>query len=169
MALNNASTVEICTSDPNVVYAGSFNGIHRSDDGGHTWQETMGFLWGTEDVLAGFPIDMLCDPSDPMRIFVNNYIGGNFLSEDGGVTWKLASKGYTGAMVSQVDVSYTDPAHVYNASRMGVFVSQDGGENWNGTAYAPARAPEADVVAVDHWDDNHILAVLARCWTRTMG
>ncbi len=161
LELDNASTVEICTSDSNVVYAGSVSGIHRSEDGGHTWQETMGFLWGTEDVLAGFPIDMLCDPRDPMRIFVNNYIGGNFLSEDGGFTWKLSSKGYTGAMVKQVDISYTDPGHVYNASRMGVFVSQDGGDNWSGTAYYPARAPEALVVAVDRYDGNHILAVFS--------
>ena len=46
LELENASTVEICSSDPNVVYAGSYNGIHRSDDGGHTWQETGGYLMG---------------------------------------------------------------------------------------------------------------------------
>ncbi|MFC2065058.1 WD40/YVTN/BNR-like repeat-containing protein [Chloroflexota bacterium] len=160
LELDNASTVEICISDPNVVYAGSINGIHRSDDGGHSWQETAGHLWGTKDVLAGFPIDMLCDPRDPMRIFINNYIGGNFLSDDGGFTWEMASKGYTGAIVKQVDVSYSDPGLVYSASRMGVFISQDGGDNWVGTAYAPARAPEATVVSVDKFDSNHILAVM---------
>ena len=117
-------------------------------------------LWGTDNVVAGFPIDMLCDPHDPMRIFINNYIGGNFLSVDGGVTWQMASKGYTGAIVKQVDVSYSQPGLVYSASRMGVFVSQNGGDNWVGTAYAPARAPEATVVSLDKFDDNHILAII---------
>ncbi|MBN2045932.1 MAG: hypothetical protein JW757_12995 [Anaerolineales bacterium] len=160
LPLNNASTVEICTSDPNVVYAGSINGIYRSDDGGHTWMETSGVLWGSEDTVAGFPIDMQCDLRDPMRIFINNYIGGNFLSEDGGYTWKLSSKGYTGALVKQVDVSWMDPAHVYSASRMGIFVSHDGGDNWTGTAHGMARSPEGFVVAVDPFDDRHIMAVI---------
>jgi len=158
LELDNASTVEICTSDPAVVYAGSINGIHRSEDGGHTWKETAGLLWGSEDTVAGFPIDMQCDPRNPMRIFVNNYIGGNFLSVDGGSTWELSSKGYTGAMLSQIDISYSDPGHVYSSSRMGVFVSHDGGDNWRGTAYPPARAPEGVIVAVDRYDSNHILA-----------
>lgn len=160
LGLDNASTVEICESNPSVMYAGSYDGIWRSDDGGHNWQETMGDLWGSEDAVAGFPIDMQCDPRDPMRIFVNNYIGGNFLSEDGGVTWILSSKGYTGALMSQLDVAYNDPAHVISASRMGVFISSDAGENWTGTAYGQARAPEALVVAVDPFDDQHIMAVI---------
>jgi hypothetical protein len=36
------------------------------------------------------------DPRNSNRMFQNNYTGGNFLSEDGGMTWTLASKGYTG-------------------------------------------------------------------------
>lgn len=160
LPLNNASVVEICASDPNIMYAGSINGVHRSQDGGHSWVETAGILWGSQDVLAGFPIDMQCDPRDPMRIFINNYIGGNFLSEDGGYTWQTASKGYTGALLRQVDVAVDNPALVYSASRMGTFVSRDGGENWAGTAFHPARSPEGILVAVDNFDSNHILAVL---------
>jgi photosystem II stability/assembly factor-like uncharacterized protein len=157
--LPNASVVEMCTGDPNVVYAASFSGVHRSMDGGHTWIEVAGHLWGSEDVMAGFPIDMQCDPRDAMRIFVNNYIGGNLLSIDGGVTWTIASNGYTGALLRQVDVNHDDPAHVYSSSRMGVFVSTEGGFNWQGTAHAPARYPEAVVVAADPFDGNHIIAV----------
>ncbi|MFU8772175.1 MAG: WD40/YVTN/BNR-like repeat-containing protein, partial [Anaerolineales bacterium] len=159
LELRNASVVEICTSDPRVMYAGSIVGIYRSMDGGHSWEEVAGHLWGSEDVLAGFPIDMQCDPRDPMRIFINNYLGGNFLSEDGGQTWEVASNGYTGALLRQVGVSAGDAAHVYNASRMGVFVSYDYGDNWHGTAYFPARSPEGIIVAVDPFDGNHILSV----------
>jgi len=159
LGLPNASTVEICTGDPNVMYAGSRNGIYRSMDGGHTWAEMAGNLWGSDDVLAGFPIDMQCDPRDPLRLFVNNYIGGNFLSEDGGLTWRVASKGYTGALMSQIAVSADDPGLVYSASRMGIFASDDGGENWGGTAVHPARVPEAVVIAVDPFDGDHIMAV----------
>ena len=160
LELSNASTVEICTSDPRVMYAGSINGVHRSDDGGETWLEVAGSLWGSEDVLAGFPIDMQCDPRDPMRIFVNNYIGGNFLSVDGGRTWTTASRGYTGALLRQVDTARPDSDTLYAAGRMGTFVTHDGGATWHGTAYGPARVPEGIVVAVDPFDATHVMAVL---------
>ena len=32
-------------------------------------------------MMAGFPIDMQCDPRDANRTFVNNYGGGNFLAK----------------------------------------------------------------------------------------
>ncbi|MBE0411632.1 MAG: hypothetical protein IBX69_18045, partial [Anaerolineales bacterium] len=159
LELHNASVVEICTNDPRVMYAGSIVGIYRSMDSGHSWTEVAGHLWGSEDVLAGFPIDMQCDPRDPMRIFINNYLGGNFLSEDGGQTWQVSSNGYSGALLRQVGVSAGDAAHVYSASRMGVFVSHDYGDNWHGTAFFPARSPEGIIVAVDPFDGNHILSV----------
>jgi len=76
------SSVEFCTHNPDVAYAGSSDAIYRSDDGGHTWQRfgRPGGTWGSPGIVAGFPIDMQCDPEDPMRVFVNNYLGGNFLS-----------------------------------------------------------------------------------------
>jgi photosystem II stability/assembly factor-like uncharacterized protein len=160
LELSNASTVEICTGNPDVMYAGSINGVYRSMDGGHTWMQVAGSLWGSVDVLAGFPIDMQCDPRDPMRIFINNYIGGNFLSQDGGLTWIVSSKGYTGALLSQIASYPSDPRIVYVSTRMGIFVSHDGGDTWQGTAYGPARVPEGTVVAVSPYDSNEVMAVL---------
>jgi photosystem II stability/assembly factor-like uncharacterized protein len=67
LSLTNASCVEICESDPNIVYAASLNAFYRSDDGGSSWQLQAGSgglaqtniaLWGPPDVVAGFPIDM---------------------------------------------------------------------------------------------------------------
>jgi photosystem II stability/assembly factor-like uncharacterized protein len=160
LELHNASIVEICQSDPRVMYAGSINGIYRSMDGGHNWQEVSGGLWGSDDVLAGFPIDAQCDPRNPMRIFINNYIGGNFLSEDGGVSWKISSRGYTGALLRQVALAGWDSSRILSAGRMGVFTSMDGGNNWQGTAHGPARVPEAKVVAGSPMDADTILAVI---------
>jgi hypothetical protein len=42
---------------------------------------------------------------------------------------------------------------------MGVFVSPDGGTNWSGTGFFPARIPEAIVLGVDRYDGDHIMAV----------
>jgi len=168
--LPNASAVEICEGDPKVVYAASLSGFYRSDDGGLTWLKFGGTgdlgqngdsLWGPPGIVAGFPIDMQCDPRNSMRIFVNNYGGGNFLSDDGGQNWIDSSKGYTGAHMKQINVAADDPALVYSAARSGVFVSRDGGEIWDGISRGSARAMEAFVVAVDPKDANHIISVVA--------
>ena len=167
--LPNASAMEICERHPNVVYAASLSGFYRSDDGGDSWQQLGGSgdlgqtdsaLWGSPDEVAGFPIDMQCDPRDPMRIFVNNYGGGNFRSTDGGQNWVNASKGYTGALMHQVVVSPSDPALVYASARSGIFASSDGGENWRGLSHGVARAMEAYAIAVDPYDASRLIATI---------
>ncbi len=156
------STVEFCVSDPHVAYAGSSRSIYRSDDSGHTWQRftRADHTWGSPGVVAGFPIDMQCDPVDPMRIFINNYLGGNFLSTDGGQTWVLSSDGYTGELVNVVSAA---PGIVYVGSRSGVYRSNNGGEDWIGLVYPPkgmdVKFNEIVALAVDPADTNHVLAV----------
>jgi photosystem II stability/assembly factor-like uncharacterized protein len=167
--MTDATGVEIYESDPNIVYAASLNSFYRSDDGGDTWQlqagsggleQTNVALWGPPDVVAGFPIDMQCDPRDPMRIFVNNYGGGNFLSEDGGQNWVNASKGYTGALMHTITVDQNDPALVYASARSGVFISKDGGDTWDGMSRGVARAMEAYAVAINPFDSAHLITVI---------
>ncbi|MFQ6100826.1 MAG: family 16 glycoside hydrolase [Anaerolineae bacterium] len=167
--LPNASAVEICEGDPNVAYAASLSAFFRSDDGGRTWRLQTGVgggevaqageeMWGPPGVVAGFPIDLQCDPRDASRVFVNAYGGGNFVSEDGGQTWRVASQGYTGALMAQVAVARDEPARVYATARSGVFASADGGQTWEGLSYGVARAMEALAIAVDPQDSRRILA-----------
>ena len=161
--------VEFYDPDPDIAYAVSAGAVYRSEDGGYNWQ---GFgrpddTWGPDGIIAGMPIDAQCDPRDPNRIFVNNYLGGNFLSEDGGQTWVLASKGYTGAQVQEVAIVPGQTAKVYAAARSGLFRSLDGGENWAGLAHTSLECgadafAENMCVAVDPSDENHILSSCAQ-------
>jgi photosystem II stability/assembly factor-like uncharacterized protein len=157
------AAVEFCLSDPNIAYAGSEVAIYRSEDAGETWQLVNGGSspWGPPGVNAGWPIDMQCDPRDPNRIFVNNYTGGNFLSEDGGRTWQNASQGYTGAQVHAVTVDPADPASVYAVGRSGPWRSNDGGTTWTGLYYPPADyvpSNEYGTIALDPIREGHLLA-----------
>ena len=165
--LPNASAVEICETSPDVIYAASVTLFYRSDDGGLTWQqpgvkkgeETA--YWGPENIVAGFPIDMQCDPRNPMHIFVNNYGGGNFLSQDGGQTWMNASKGYTGALMDQVVIVPDNPNLVFATARSGIFKSTDGGQEWEGISRGVARAMEAHAVAVNPENPAHLIAIIS--------
>jgi photosystem II stability/assembly factor-like uncharacterized protein len=161
LELRHASAVEICEGNPNVIYAGSVNGFQRSDDGGDTWVNLAGPRWGPPTIVAGFPIDMQCDSRDSDRIFVNNYGGGNFLSEDAGETWVDSSWGYTGALLTQVAVAQDNSGLVYASARSGVFSSWDGGSTWEGLSSGVARDLEGYFIAVDPFASLHVITGLA--------
>ncbi|MFQ5525825.1 MAG: WD40/YVTN/BNR-like repeat-containing protein [Thermoanaerobaculia bacterium] len=158
--VNSLSAVEICSSDPNVAYAGSIDGFYRSMDAGASWQQLGGFLWGPDDTAAGFPIDIACDPVFPDRLFVNNYGGGNFLSVDGGQSWTVASRGYTGALMAQIAVAQGDATRVYASARSGLFGTENSGRNWHGLGYGVAHDLEGLAIAVEPTDPLHVLATL---------
>jgi len=158
---DGVQSVEFSSTDPNIAYAGNPGFIYRSEDGGRTWgatrrEEDMG--WGAPGVEAGFPIDLQVDPRDPLRIFANNYGGGNFMSEDGGETWVDASRGYTGAQVRAIAVSPDVPAQIYAAARSGIFGSSDGGGTWVGLNHHEASGLEWNAVAIDPTNPQHVLA-----------
>jgi photosystem II stability/assembly factor-like uncharacterized protein len=147
------TSVEFAAGNPDVAYASSGEDkFYRSDDGGYIWQAYQrpgGKGWGPEGIRPGFPIDFQVDPRDVNRIFVNNYGGGNLLSEDGGQTWRSASKGYTGAQLHDIVVAPNAPALVYTIGRSGPFRSVNGGGDWQGIAFPPAMFAEWNAVAMN--------------------
>ncbi|MFC1569289.1 T9SS type A sorting domain-containing protein [bacterium] len=157
--------VEYSTTNPDIAYAISSAAVYRSNDAGFTWQRFSGTanMWGPPGIVAGFPIDAQCDPRDPMRIIVNNYLGGNLLSEDGGETWMNASKGYTGALVNHISVVPEKPWIVYAGSRSGIYCSENGGEDWIGLVYPPgdmwAKFNEILAVTINPMNPSHILTM----------
>jgi photosystem II stability/assembly factor-like uncharacterized protein len=157
---DNINAVEFALSNPQIAYAGSAQAVYRSADAGRTWQKVCGGAdgWGPPGVRAGFPIDFQVDPQHPDRLFANNYGGGNFLSVDGGRTWTVASKGYTGAQVRDVAVDPADGTRIYAAARSGLFVSADAGDDWDGLSYPPFSSLEWYAIAIDPTDSRHVLA-----------
>ncbi len=148
----SVDAVEIATADPNVWYAAGHDpestlGVvfWRSDDAGKTW--TKSYVH-TQARISNFAIDIQVDPRNAHRVFINNYGGGNFLSEDGGETWVDASKGYTGYITDSLAVAPWDARIVFTKE----FRSDDGGETWGSAAgvgkplgatyvFAPGTAP----------------------------
>ena len=158
--------VEFSTADPNIWYAtGGHTPFHVTKDAGQTWQSyTLGNsgVWRPEGYRVSLPIDMQADPRDPDRVFVNNYGGGNYLTEDGGVTWVAASIGYTGAEIWDVTVHPENPAIVYANGRSGPFVSVDGGFSWKGINPEQTGIQDGPALSIDPQTPTHILATEAQ-------
>jgi photosystem II stability/assembly factor-like uncharacterized protein len=155
------TSVESAPSNPNIAYAGGRNRFYASGDGGQTWNLVNGatIAWGPPGIIAGFPIDVLVDPTNPNVLFANNYGGGNVKSADGGKTWTLASKGYTGALMFDVQSHPSSPGIVYASARSGAFRSMDGGSTWEGLVYPPANLVETYSIAMS--PENPLIVLTA--------
>lgn len=168
VARGRMMSVEFSLSNPNVVYAGGDSEFYRSLDGGRTWHLLVHpwGKWGPLGLRPGLPIDFQVDPRDPMRIFVNNYGGGNSLSIDGGLTWVSASDGYTGAELTDVAVHPKNPDIVFANGRNGPFKSLNGGGTWNGMNPGGRGLPAIDEgarVAIDPHNPDHIIVSATQC------
>ncbi|MBI9051090.1 MAG: hypothetical protein JEZ00_16835 [Anaerolineaceae bacterium] len=152
-----AEAVEISTRNPDIWYAASEDHIWRSDDAGETWQH---FRLEVSNREAGIPIDLQVDPRDPMRIFVNNYGGGNFLSTNGAETWQEASSGYTGYGAFEMGVSPINPFLVFT----NFYYSMDAGHSWIGKN-TPGFSSIRFFIQPDSGEEYVIAGAGDRIWT----
>jgi photosystem II stability/assembly factor-like uncharacterized protein len=123
--------VAFSESDKNIVYVAGENEFLRSSDMGETWKIIE--RWGPPGIKPGNPIDMVVSKTDPNTVFVNNYGGGIFKTEDGGKTWINWSNGYSGANILGLSVSRTGCLAANGRSQ--IHLSGDFGETWQGILY----------------------------------
>jgi photosystem II stability/assembly factor-like uncharacterized protein len=128
-----ARVVRFHPTDPDVVYAGTQDGVYRSLDGGDTWQRT------------GFPEkgaivwSLVFHPANPKIMFAGLAPVGVYRSDDGGDTWRKLTNATTpeycpmGFPTRTIGIAI-DPLKaddLYVALEVsGVIHSRDGGETF---------------------------------------
>ncbi|MBZ5637129.1 MAG: hypothetical protein LAO51_00075 [Acidobacteriia bacterium] len=117
----NISTVSVCRTDGNYVYAGTTDGYPwRSTDGGSTWSQLSGGL------PARRINDVEADPTNPGRAFcVVSGFGTAHLYEYTEGSWVARGGGLPDVPANTVLVLSANV--VYVGTDVGVFVSSDGG------------------------------------------
>ena len=150
--------VAVSISNPNIVYVGSGEGLHRPDlsVGDGIYKSTdAGKTWAHLGLGDGQQIAQLAvDPKNPDRIFVAvaghpygpNEERGIYRSVDGGKTFEKVLYRDENVGASDVQIDPSNPAIVYaalwesregpwengvfNGDNGGIFKSVDGGKNW---------------------------------------
>lgn len=150
--------VSVAISDPNVVYVGSGEGLHRPDlsVGDGIYKSTdAGKTWTHLGLRDGQQIPQIAiDPRDANKILVAvaghpygpNEERGIFRSTDGGQSFQkvLYKDENTGGADVQIDPSHPDTVYAtlwearegpwengaWNGSNGGIFKSTDGGQTW---------------------------------------
>jgi photosystem II stability/assembly factor-like uncharacterized protein len=158
---------------PGVLWAGTLpGGLFRSDDRGDSWQLVEG-LWnvpGREDWFGGGydtpGIHSICvDPRDSACVLVGLSSAGAWLTQDGGLTWALRTRGMKARYMPPelVDAGAVQDAHrivrcagapdvLWCQHHSGIWRSADNGRSWQEVVAPPSSFGFA--VAV-HPADGH--------------
>ncbi|MGL6069475.1 MAG: VPS10 domain-containing protein, partial [Sediminibacterium sp.] len=180
----NIHRIIIDPNNPDIVYVGVMGnpfaehperGVYKTIDGGETWKQ---ILFTNNNSGVG---DMVMDPSNPNKLFVNMYEhkrtpwslkgggagSGFFVTYDAGKTFKKLGKaeglpdGEYGRI--GISISRTDPNRVYalvEATKNGLYKSEDGGLKWELVNGDPAvvtnRAFYFQDIAVDTKNENRL-------------
>jgi photosystem II stability/assembly factor-like uncharacterized protein len=105
---------------------------------------------GEVDVVAAAP-------SDPGVVYAASNLGGVFLSEDAGATWRPVNGGLSDLRVQCLAVSPADPNTAYAGTQTGGFKTTDAGTTWTplGGGFPAARASS---IAIDPVNPNVLYA-----------
>jgi photosystem II stability/assembly factor-like uncharacterized protein len=157
-ATASIGAIAVSISNPNVVYVGSGEGLHRPDlsVGDGVYKSTdAGKTWAHLGLRDGQQIPQLAvDPKNPDRVFVAvaghpygpNEERGVYRSVDGGKTFEKVLYRDENVGASDVQIDPSNPAIVYaalwesregpwengvfNGNGGGIFKSVDGGQTW---------------------------------------
>jgi len=182
--------IAVAPSDPNIIYVGSGEGLHRPDlsIGNGIYKSTdAGKTWTHLGLRDGFQIPALAvDPRDPSRVFAAvlghpygpNEERGLFRSTDGGQNWQKAIYKDENTGASDVEIDPSNPDTIYasmwearegpwednnefNGTGGGLFKSTDNGNTWHPlTNGLPADLSQI-YVAIAPSDSRRLYATVA--------
>jgi len=123
-------------ADPNVLVAGTFNGIFRSDDSGDSWQQLP--TYSTPGLVHVESLAM--DPRNANIIYAGTWYLP-YKSMDGGKTWTSIKNGIIDdSDIFAIDIDPRDPNHIIASACSGIYESKSAGESWRKVQGIPSQS-----------------------------
>lgn len=125
-----ARRTRVLRQDPahrDTVYAGTTEGLYKTTNGGKTFKRMTG-----PDVIVN---DVFIDPTNPDHVLLATDRSGVLTSTDAAVSFKDSNHGFSARKVAALLIDGANPSRVYagvvnDKQYGGVFVSDDGGNEW---------------------------------------
>jgi ligand-binding sensor domain-containing protein len=150
-----ARRTRVLMQDPNhldTVFAGTTEGLYRTDDAGKFWVQTT-----SADVIVN---DVYVDPADPRRVLLATDRQGVLASDDGGSSFLPSNSGFSARQVTAYVADAQHAATLYvgvvnDKESGGVFVSHTGGLSWSQVSdgldghdvFSLGQAPDGSILA----------------------
>jgi photosystem II stability/assembly factor-like uncharacterized protein len=122
---------------PQVMFLGTEGSeVYTSDDGGENWRylSTISNPDAVQMAFATRILGIAMESADPNRMYAALEVGGAARSPDGGKTWQLVNRNFAGNVdlmdLHGVAVGSQRSDTVFISNRVGVWRSQDRGDNW---------------------------------------
>ena len=123
-------------ANPNVLIAGTFNGIFRSDNSGDTWTQLPTF--NTPGLVH---VESLAiDPRTTNTIYAGTWYLP-YKSTDGGQSWRSIKNGIIDdSDIFAIDIDPRDPNHIIASACSGIYETQNGGDKWDKVQGIPSQS-----------------------------
>lgn len=147
-------------SRPEVIFAGTTEGLWYTKDGGQTW--SIGGMSPRRQTINAVAIH----PEQPDRVYIGTEDNGILISTDGGETFEPSNLGFISRQVRAVAHDRTERGRVYagvifDKASGGFFVSEDNGLTWQPSGrgmgisdvqaiYQSAEHPETIYAGTNH-------------------
>jgi len=115
-------------TNPNILYIATNDYIYKTRNGGETWENL------SRGMTHSRVIAMAVDPAYPATVYAGTKGDAVFKSYDGGQRWVSLRAGLEDVTITSVVNQFVfDPAEssrLFAATTMGIFETQNGGEQW---------------------------------------
>ncbi len=115
-------------ANPNILYIATNDYIYKTRNGGETWENL------SRGMTHSRVISMAVDPTYPATVYAGTKGDAVFKSYDGGQRWVSLRAGLEDVTITSVVNQFVfDPAessHLFAATTMGIFETQNGGDQW---------------------------------------
>ena len=123
-------------SNPNVLIAGTFNGIFRSDNSGDSWTQLP-----TSSTPGLMHVESLAiDPRTTNTIYAGTWYLP-YKSTDGGRTWRSIKNGIIDdSDIFAIDIDPRDPNHIIASACSGIYETRTAGDSWRKVQGIPSQS-----------------------------
>ena len=138
-------SIALHPSNPNIVYVATNDAVHKTRDGGATWEQFQAFTARRVTTLA-------IDPKLPATVYAGTMGDAIYKSPDGGQHWLPHNVGLKEhvSFINEIIFHPDNTELIYLATTVGAFLSKNGGREWEERMAGMKEVHIVTCITMDH-------------------